>query len=254
MRALLTNDDGIYSVGINALAYELKKICKVIICAPSAQRSAQSHSITLYRPLILKRWEKNGVIRLSIDGTPADCVKLALLKLVKKADFVVSGINKGLNTGSNILYSGTIGGALEASLLNLPAFAISLEDSPKNDFKRAARLARKIILDLYKKFKSTSAVFNINIPACDNIKGTRITSQEVIPYDDSYEKRVDPRGRTYFWLRGYPEKTFKKKYDKSEELSDAMAIRLGYISITPLKRDLTNHDIILELKANIRPK
>lgn len=251
---LLTNDDGINAPGIIPMRDALAKIGKVTVVAPSEQKSAISHSITLYQPLIVSSSMINGIRHYAVEGTTADCVKLAISRLMKKKpDLVVSGINFGVNTGSNVHYSGTVSGAMEASMFEILSFAVSLKASQKPDFKRTADIALKLVMELFEDYHGQNVVFNVNFPE-KKPRGVKITHQEFIPYVDSFDRRRDPRGRTYYWLRGSPERGFLQNiYKKTRAfvMSDAMAVAKGYISITPLKRDLTNYDILNTMKVDL---
>lgn len=259
MKFLLANDDGFYAPGLVAIKRELLKLGEVTIVAPEYQKSAFSHSITLFDPLMIKQHfvDSDGVTTYCIGGTPADCVKLALKELLPtKPDMVVSGINLGLNTGSNILYSGTVAGALEASQFNITAIAVSLEISENPDYKNAAIIGRKIIECIAKNYKRSNITFNINIPKgkLSKMKGVKITREESCPYEDSFEKRHDPRGQTYYWLKGSPEIYYRpsSKCEANPIPSDAWAISKGFISITPLIRDLTCYKAIPLAKKLIK--
>jgi 5'-nucleotidase len=253
MKILLTNDDGIDSKGLFALKKELSKDYEVIISAPRYERSAASCSLSLYEPLIIDRMvDSEEILTYIVNGTPADSVKLALRELLSEPpDLVVSGVNFGLNTGSNILYSGTVAGALEATQFSLTAVAISLEVSAKPDFITAARIGKRFVDRIIRYFKEANLVFNINIPARSpsRIKGVVVTHQEGTPYEETFERREDPRGRTYYWIKGSPDILSQHEVHKSS-LSDVQAIRGGYISITPLSRDLTEHRMLRLMKDN----
>ncbi len=245
MLILVTNDDGFQAPGLCALAREMKELGDVVVSAPSSQKSAISSSITLYTPLLASHRREDGNDVYAVDGTPADAVKLALHELLpERPDLVVSGINFGLNTGSNILYSGTVGGALEAVQLSIPAFAVSLEVSDDPRWSAAARMARRLIQKIARKTPPVDVAFNINIPArpASRILGTLVTVQETEPYRDSYDRRRDPRGRTYYWLRGTPPRASGR--NGSADPTDAWAISQGYISVTPIRRDLTEHGLL----------
>ncbi|OHB77115.1 MAG: 5'/3'-nucleotidase SurE [Planctomycetes bacterium RBG_16_59_8] len=245
MRILLTNDDGIGAEGIAAIRKELLPLGAVTVVAPEHQRSALSHSITLYSPLVIREAHdrKNGLRSFAVNGTPVDSVKLALRELMPEPpDLVVSGINKGLNTGSNVFYSGTVAAALEASLFRIPAVALSLENRPRADFRHAARTAIRLIRQILRRHRAPGTVFNINFPARKPYKGVLVTRQEQVPFADAYDRRTDLIGRTYFWIKGNAEHTYRpSQTDGVGGLhSDAWAVSHGYVSITPLKRDLTD--------------
>jgi 5'-nucleotidase len=183
----------------------------------------------------------------SLNGTPADCVKLAIKALMKRPpDLVVSGINPGHNTGTNILYSGTVAGAIEAAILGFPAMAVSLEAKgrPHPHFETAAQFARKAALTIFKRGLPQGTLLNINVPnmAPKSVRGVRITHQGVFKYTDSYEKRKDPRGEEYFWL------TAETLELEEAAGSDMKAMEAGYISVTPLHYDLTLYPLMDEIR------
>lgn len=241
MLILVTNDDGIESPGLHAIAKQMKRLGSVVLVAPANVKSAVSHSITVHRPLRVRLTRRDGIPAHIVDGTPADCVKLALNELLPRLpDIVVSGINIGLNTGHNVLYSGTVAGALEAGMHGVTSFAISLEVSPKMDFAGAARQVRPIVRRLFRNYPKSRTVFNINVPA-GRIKGLAVCTHETAPCLDRYERGKDPRGQTYFWLK--PERTREliERNGGSNHWSDAAAITRGFVTISPLKRDLTHH-------------
>ena len=259
MRVLLANDDGIDAPGIRALAEQLHGRVQLTVCAPLRQRSADSSSITLYQPLIVQRRVERGTLWAAIDGTPADCVKLALSELLDTPpDLVLSGINYGLNTGSNVLYSGTVAAALEGSLFGIQAMALSLEAVDGANFKTAAAAGWKIVQWLWKRHRDPKIVYNINVPAVPaaKLRGALVAHQEGTPYQDAFERRVDPRGRTYYWLCGSPEARFKRYFARNgrpRDPSDAYAVANGYVSVTPLRRDLTAHDALRALRKTTTP-
>ena len=259
MRILLTNDDGIGAPGLVALARALRGKARLTVCAPLRQRSADSSSITLYQPLIIQRRVERGVLWASIDGTPADCVKLALSELLDAPpDLVLSGINNGLNTGSNILYSGTVAAALEASQFGIQAMALSREATDQADFRSAAAMGWRLVRWLWKTHRDPKVVYNINVPARprSKLRGVMMTRQEGTPYQDAFERRVDPRGRTYYWLCGSPEarlKSFFARNGHQEDPTDAYAVANGYLSVTPLCRDLTSVEALQALRRGSTP-
>jgi 5'-nucleotidase len=250
MLILVTNDDGIESAGLHAIARELRRLGRVVMAAPAAVKSAVSHSITLHRPLRVRKSRKAGLPAYVVDGTPADCVKLALHELLpRRPDLVVSGINFGLNTGHNVLYSGTVAGALEASMHGITSFAVSLESARRMDFESAARLVSPVIRRVFREYRRTRIVFNINVPAIPaaRIRGIQVCIHEQTPFRDRYVRRRDPRGQSYYWLK--PERTRDLVRRNGAALSDAVAVAGGYISVSPLKRDLTHHEGVEELRG-----
>ena len=247
MRVLLTNDDGISSKGLEALTKAFQRIAEVTVVAPEGEKSGAGHSITVMEPLRVTRYVKKGnFFGYAVNGTPADCVKLSLKALLKKLPhLVVSGINPGLNTGTNVLYSGTVSAATEATLLGLPALAVSLQDNGKRQhFEVAARYAVKVALQVKKNGLPKGILLNINVPnlTLKKIKGIAITRQGVFKYTDFYEKRFDPRRRAYYWLTAE-----KLKLTEAED-SDMRAIENCQVSVTPLHYDMTRYEFISNLK------
>jgi len=247
MKILLTNDDGIYSKGIYAAYEELKKIGDVVVVAPIMEQSAVGHSITISTPLrIYEVTRKDKFFGYGVQGTPADCVKLAFYDiLTTKPDIVVSGINHGANLASNVIYSGTVSAATEAALQGSKAIAISLASTAYDDFSVAAQFASEFAELFAKMDIQNNVVFNINVPPLkiDEIKGWRYTIQGKSKYLDTFEKRVDPRGNTYFWLTGE-----RIKIEYGEDCDDYW-ISQGYVSVTPIKYDLTDYVIFNKLKG-----
>src|SRR6059036_3761864 len=240
MRILLTNDDGVYAPGLRALRKELQKLGDVTVVAPAGEQSAVGHSITLLTPLLIQEVvdENNQPMGWAVEGRPADCVKLALLELLndKPPDLIVSGLNAGSNAGINILYSGTVAAAIEGAFFRRTSFAVSLEyTKPKPlDFARAAGLAREVIQQILTHPVASGTLFNINIPSLENgpIRGVRVVPQNIAPYTETYDRRVDPRGRVYFWNGpdfGCPD---------PHPDTDVTAMGEGYITVTPLQFNL----------------
>ncbi len=233
MRILVSNDDGISAPGLHQLAQALRPLGEVFVCAPEGPRSGASSSLTLYAPLLVTETAPRC---WSVSGNPADAVKLALTELVGgPVDVVVSGVNNGLNCGANVLYSGTVAAALEGAQAGHVAFAVSRKVSVSEDFRAESRLSARIIREILAKKPAGGIVYNINLPA-GRPKGVLSTVTELVPYVDRYERRVDPRGRVYYWLRGEPPRDFRTR----GPLSDEAALARGYAAVTPLKRDLTD--------------
>src|SRR5438128_887566 len=207
MRILLTNDDGIYAPGLRALRTELLKLGSVTVVAPATEQSAAGHSVTLLTPLLVNEvFEDDGkaFVGWAVEGRPADCVKLALLELLPEPpDVIVSGMNAGSNAGINVLYSGTVAAAIEGAFYRQTSIAVSLEyTKPKPlDYPRAASYARRVIEQILAKQPPKGALYNINIPSLEKgpVQGVRVVPQNVSPYVEKFDRRVDPRGRTYFW-------------------------------------------------------
>lgn len=244
MRILLTNDDGINSPGIYALYKRLKSLGECIVVAPDAERSAQGHAITLTEPLRVKDVKRDGrFFGYAVSGTPADCVKISLMAILKgksKPHLVISGINLGPNLGINILYSGTVSGATEGAILGIPSFAISLASFKWHNFEAAVDFSYKLAKKILGERSLKKILLNVNVPALPKgeIKGIKITRQGMATYEESYERREDPRKRVYYWLRSQRMKI------KGEDALDAVAVKNGYISITPLHYDMTDYDKI----------
>jgi 5'-nucleotidase len=238
---LLSNDDGVRAPGIRALAEALEGVGEVLIAAPDRERSAAAHAISLDHPL---RVEEVGPKVFAIDGTPVDCVYLALHHLVpRKPDLCLSGINNGFNLGSDVFYSGTVGAALEAALRGVPSVALSLERKNPQDFSHAAGFARGLVEDLLARGPSAiepSTFLNVNLPA-GPVGGVRVTRMGRRIYRDQVSVRQDLRGRSYYWIGG-PEQ-------KGEDVpdSDCTAVSDGMASVTPLGLDLTHQPMLARL-------
>jgi 5'-nucleotidase len=238
---LLSNDDGLHAPGMRALEAALAPLAELIVAAPDRERSATSHSISLDRPLRADE-VRPGVY--SIDGTPVDCVYLALLHLVpRRPDLVVSGINHGYNLGSDVFYSGTVAAAVEGALRGVPGIALSLERRRQSDFAPAAAFAASLtaaVLDGSHPGIPEGALLNVNIPS-GTPTGYEITFLGKRVYRDLVDVRQDLRGRAYYWIGG-PEA------DAADVPgSDVSAVRAGRASVTPLGLDLTNVPLIAEL-------
>jgi 5'-nucleotidase len=238
---LLTNDDGIYAPGLRALRSELSKLGDVIVVAPATEQSAVGHSITLLTPLVVQEVldENNQPMGWAIEGKPADCVKLALLELLREPpDLVVSGLNAGSNAGINVLYSGTVAAAIEGAFFRCTSIAVSLEYTKPQplDFPRAAALARQVIEQIWSHRPAAGTLFNVNIPSLEKgpVRGVRVVPQNVAAYQEAFDRRTDPRGRVYFWNK--PEFCCPEAHPDT----DVTALADGYITITPLQFDLTH--------------
>jgi len=195
VKILLSNDDGVQAPGLHQMADELRKLGQVFVCAPEEPKSGASSALTLYQPLVARVVSK-GI--WGVNGNPADAVKLAIHELLGgRPDIVVSGINNGLNTGSNVLYSGTVAAALEGAQNGVTSFAVSRRVSSVEDYRAEARVAAKLIARLALKHPRTRTAFNINIPS-GKPKGVQVTATELTPYNDRYDRRTDPPARTYF--------------------------------------------------------
>ncbi|MCE9564343.1 MAG: 5'/3'-nucleotidase SurE [Planctomycetes bacterium] len=250
MRILLTNDDGIYAPGLRALRHELLKLGTVTVVAPATEQSAAGHSVTLLNPLLVSEvFEDDAVtfIGWAIEGRPADCVKLALLELLAEPpDIIISGMNAGSNAGINVLYSGTVAAAIEGAFYHHTAIAVSLEyDKKIYDFQAAAGYARQVIEQIIAQKPVAGSLYNVNIPVLERgpIKGVKVLPQNVSPYTEKFDRRVNPRGRTYFWTS--PDFLCPDPRPGT----DVEALAEGYITVTPLKFDLTDHAKLAELQS-----
>ncbi len=239
---LVTNDDGVYSYGLKALAREMRKIGNVFIVAPVSEKSATGHSLTLHRPLRVRRIGRDQTY--AVNGTPTDCVNLALNGLLKvRPQIVVSGINIGANLADDITYSGTVAAAMEATLQGVPALAVSIAGRSKLYFTSAREIALKLVKMIIKTPLPQNVLLNINVPniAGNKIKGYRFTRQGKRQYGDSIIEKVDPRGEKYYWIGG------DILGDKPIENSDIQAVSEGYISITPIQLDLTAYSFLKKM-------
>ena len=242
---LISNDDGIFAPGIYALWEAMSEIGETIVVAPNTEKSAVGHAITISDPIRIEEVKRsNGFKGFSVNGTPADSVKIAVKSIMKnKPDIIISGINAGANVGQSLLYSGTISAASEGTLLGIPSIAISLDALRDMDFSTSKVVAKKIVNKVLEYGLPNETLLNVNIPkdAEGGIKGYQITYQGAIYFKDDFEKREDPRGRIYYWMTGDVKDT-----DKELE-SDGVAIKEGYVSITPLQLQMTNFDFIEKL-------
>jgi 5'-nucleotidase len=247
---LLTNDDGIYARGLNALREELSKDAECLIVAPETEQSAVGHAITLSRPLMVRRVKKNGDFRgYAVSGTPADCVKIGIRELSEKPiDLVVSGINLGSNVGINVIYSGTVSAATEGAILGIPSLALSLNTYRDADFTFAARFARKMAKFMLHDNPLKHIPLNVNVPSLPEkeIKGVVVVKQGKARLMEAFDKRVDPRDRIYYWLAG---ETHLSEGEEAD--SDASALKNGMITITPIYYDLTRYDALDTLKESV---
>jgi len=247
MKILLTNDDGIYSEGIQTLKNQLDNIAEVIVIAPDRERSTVGHAMTLHKPLRIRQVKVNGGSEgYSVNGTPTDCIVIGLLEIMKneKPDLIVSGINRGPNLGDDIIYSGTVSAAMEGGMRNIPSLAISIAAYENFKFESAALFTKKIISHLIKNNLPENLVLNINFPNIDykELKGIEITRHGKRVYQDELKKIHDPQGDIHYWLGGnLPE-------GKIEPDTDFKAIYNRKVSITPLSLDLTNYNIMPKIK------
>lgn len=246
-RVLLGNDDGFRAPGIRALAKAMSEIADVTIVAPSGPRSGFSSAITTTQALKLKSRvsDIDGVKIYSIDGTPVDCIKLALHTIFKddKPDIIVSGCNHGSNEGICVLYSGTIGAAIEGAIVGIPSLAVSIDDVAENpDFTNAVKYALIVINKMLKEEVLPFTVLSLNVPKGE-VKGLKVCRQSIGRFVDEYIISKDGRNKDVYWCTG------KQINQQSQILGDYQLLRDGYATITPLKIDLTNDDFIEPLKS-----
>jgi 5'-nucleotidase len=243
-RILVTNDDGVHSDGIHALARALARLGDVIVVAPHIEASAIGHALTLRRPLRMERLRESVY---EVDGTPTDCVNVALTQLyTSPPDLIVSGINKGYNLGDDVTYSGTVAGALEGALLGIASIAVSLERTPDYDFTGAAETAASIAEAVLERGLPGRTFININVPS-GTPRGVRVTVQAKRNHLTVVAEREDPRGRPYYWIE-------EGQNDwEPHDRSDYQAVKEGFISVTPLQPDLTAHDVLTFVEEQLVP-
>ncbi|MFZ1729531.1 MAG: 5'/3'-nucleotidase SurE [Bacteroidota bacterium] len=244
---LVSNDDGYDSPGIYALVMSLRRIADVVVVAPATQQSAVGHAITVQTPLRARPIERGANFTgWAVEGTPADSVKLGVSTLLKrKPDLVVSGINHGMNTSINVIYSGTVSAATEGAVLGIPAIAMSLAShSLKADMSVAAAFARKIATEVLKRGLPKGTLLNVNVPDVPAAKlaGVAVTKQGRSSWDDGFETRQDPVGREYYWLVG-------KYVSDNNPLVDDAALQKNMISVTPLHYNLTDDQLFADMQS-----
>jgi 5'-nucleotidase len=240
-RILVTNDDGVHSEGIHALADALRCLGEVTVVAPHIEASAIGHALTLRRPLRLEQLRPHVY---EVDGTPTDCVNVAFTKLFPAApDLVVSGINKGLNIGDDVTYSGTVSGAMEAALLGVPGIAVSLaRTNGAYDFSHAAQAAATVAALILREGLAPRTFLSINVPT-GKPKGLKLTVQGKRNHVTIVDERTDPRGKQYYWIE-------EGQNDwEPHDRSDFQAVHDGFISVTPLQPDMTDYEALERLEA-----
>lgn len=241
-RILITNDDGFHSEGIIALEQALSDLGDVYIVAPAAEQSGAAHSLTLARPLRIRQIDGR---HWTVDGTPTDCVTIALNQILgdhERPHICVSGINHGANLGDDATYSGTVAGAMEATILGVPGLAFSLVSRTSNDFLESMKIARQLTERAIAEGLPEQTLLNINIPEGD-IKGTKITKQGFKQARPVISELIDPRGKPYYWI-GEVRDGFR-----AQGGTDFEAIAEGYVSVTPMRSDLTNYPAITLLET-----
>jgi 5'-nucleotidase len=244
---LVSNDDGYDSPGIHALVTSLRRLGEVVVVAPATQQSAVGHAITVQQPLRARRIERGPHFRgWAVEGTPADSVKLGVTTLLgRKPDLVVSGINHGMNTSINVIYSGTVSAATEGAILGIPSIAVShASHAQDSDVRAAASFARTLAAEVLRRGLPAGTLLNVNVPNVppEDIAGARITRQGRSWWDDGFETRKDPVGREYYWLVG----TYVWDTDT---LADDSALQENYISVTPLHYNLTDNGLFEAMQS-----
>jgi 5'-nucleotidase len=259
MNILIANDDGVFAPGIQALAQALKSLGRVVVVAPESERSGYSSALTLDRPL---RPIEIAADVWAVNGTPADCVYLAMNGLFDfEFDLVVSGINSGANLGDDVLYSGTVGAAFEGRLMKHPALAVSLSGAQVRNYSRAEdyAFAAQWVHDFISRFIVQGLtrlperhIYNINIPDVQPIQGLQVTYQGRRGQSKPITSHVDPRGRQVFWIGLAGEAILEPSTVMPHTMSDFEAVSRGYVSITPIQMDATNYNILHRLQDELK--
>tara|TARA_B110000014_G_scaffold255374_1_gene237129 strand:+ start:989 stop:1756 length:768 start_codon:yes stop_codon:yes gene_type:complete len=246
-RILLTNDDGIYSKGIYALWEAMNEIGEVTVLAPNTEKSAVGHAVTISDPLRIEPYSRHENFKgYAVNGTPADCVKIAIGSFLDKVpNIIVSGINAGSNMGTNILYSGTVSAAAEGTMLGVPSIAFSLNTFNTDNYELSKEVAIKMTKSVLDHGLPNGTLLNVNIPKCEisECQGYKITSQGDEYFLDDLQKREDPRGRIYYWMSG------KIVNNDTSNEQDGYAIANNWVSVTPIQYKLTDHKFIDDLKS-----
>ena len=247
MNILLTNDDGIYAPGLAALEHELQRLGDVTVAAPLTEQSGVGHSITYLTPLMAREVYSGQRHRgWAVEGSPADCVKLAISELCpQRPELVVSGINSGQNAGINVLYSGTVAAAIEGAFYGITSVAVSLEYDELARYEQAAQIAVALVEQIIDQKDDRPHLYNLNIPtaALEGPAEVRILPMAVAPWGESFERRRDPRGRSYYWATGMQPDL------PNDAKTDLSALRQGYITLTPLEFDMTEQRELEKMKA-----
>jgi len=246
LHTLVTNDDGVNAPGLLILQKALREVGEVTVFAPDHNWSAAGHTKTMHKPLRVNQTTlPDGTMAYTSNGAPSDCVALAMLGILpRKPDLVVSGINQGANLGQDITYSGTVAAAMEAVIFGIPAIAVSLNSYESEDFAYAARFAVRLVELVLERGLPPSTFLNVNVPAVpqEKIAGIKITRLGKRVYSDALMERQDPRGQNYYWIGGEP------PCGVAEEGTDIWALANNYVSITPLHLDMTQYQMMEELK------
>lgn len=242
MNILVCNDDGIHAPGIAALVDALRDLGDITVVAPDGERSAVGHAITLSDPIKCREVKRNGErFGYAIGGTPADCVKLAVYALMdRKPDLVVSGINLGPNAGISVIYSGTVSGATEGTILGIPSIAISLNTFKDPVWETPSRVAREVAQKVLREGLPAETLLNVNVPNLppDRLKGYRLTRMGRSRFEEIFHRRTDPRGNVYYWMDG------EMELEAGQTDTDVQALEEDCVSLTPIWFDLTNYRIM----------
>ena len=252
LKILVTNDDGIYAAGIFALAAALQELGDVNVVAPLAEKSAVSHAITVSDPLRVTEVERNNIFfGHAVNGTPADCVKIGVKCILENVpDIIVSGINQGSNTATNVIYSGTVSAAAEGVILGIPAIAVSLTSFTNKDFSYAGKVAHQIAGEVLKHGLPERTLLNVNVPAMpeNEIMDVLPAKQGKGRYEEVFDRRNDPQNRTYYWMAGK-----RMILDKEDDVDDVVVMQ-NKVAVTPIQYDLTHHKFMKELyKWKLKP-
>ncbi len=249
MRILITNDDGVTAMGLLSLADALSEDHEIVVVAPESERSATGHAITIRMPIWVKEIDIGKRFRVyAATGTPADCVKIGVDVLFKDPDLVISGVNRGPNLGTDIIYSGTVSGALEGSMYGIPSLAVSSADYMNPNYESAVSFVKTFIEKFDFSLIPPFVALNVNVPAIpyEDLKGWKLTKQSRRRWKDYFEARIDPFGRTYYWMMG---DLIEEDPDPD---ADFKAVREGFVSVTPVSVFLTDRDVLRKLKESIK--
>jgi 5'-nucleotidase len=249
LQILAVNDDGIHAPGLRAMAAALRRWGDVQVVAPLVEQSGVSHRITYLHPIMVKEIREEGGEHYgwAVDGSPADCVKLGVLEFCqRRPDLIVSGINSGANVGINVIYSGTVAAAIEGAFFGIMSVAVSLSQGSPPDYHAAADRLLPLIQELWHRHPQGGTLWNINLPdtSADGPRGVRMCTMGVKRHSDTIEKRVDPRGRPYYWSGIDPLKNHLR-----EPGSDVHDLKEGYVTVTPLHFDLTETKLLHEMRS-----
>ena len=240
---LVTNDDGVHSAGLTALAKALRRLGRVWVVAPDRERTAAGHAVTLHKPLRIHEMAERVYV---VNGTPVDCVNLALLNILPtRPRLLVSGINKGVNLGDDVLYSGTVSAAVEGTILGIPSMAVSQEGRDQFHFATGAYYALRVARLILQRGLPEETLVNLNVPnrAIDTVAGMRVTCLSRRRFENPIVEKIDPHGKRYFWIAGT-----RVSWSRNKD-SDHEAIAEGAVSLTPLHLDSTNYAVLDQLRT-----